>query len=75
MGVLYIWTPALFRKRAKVQFFLLLDLPIIIIKSESNEIRKIPVTLAPFLNLKNIIPSYFLIKKISSVPLFCGLES
>ena len=44
----------------------------IIIKLESNEIRKIPVILLPFLNLKNIIPRYILYKFL--VCPFYGLD-
>ena len=50
------------------------DLFTIMSKLESNEIRKILVLPIHFLNLKNIIPSYTLIKNFL-VCLFRGLDS
>ena len=46
---------------------------VIIIKLECSKSRKIPIIFLPFLNLKNIIQSYIIFKKIL-VCLFCGLD-
>ena len=40
------------------------DLLVIIIKLDSNEIRKLPVKFPPFKNLKDIILNYILFKTI-----------
>ena len=74
-GVLGAWIHALFFKRMKVPFFLVncesslkKCIHVIIIKLECSESRKIPVIFLPFPNLKNIIQSYILYKKISVCP-------
>ena len=62
--------PCPFPQKDKHAPFFLKDLPIIIIKLESNEIRKIPVIFLPFLDLNDIISSDILIKKILNVHFF-----
>ena len=54
-GVLGVYVPVLFFKRIQVSYFCLCNLLIIIIKLESNEIRKIPVICVPFPKLKHIV--------------------
>ena len=49
-------------------FYCLYDLLIVIIKLESYKIRKIPYVFLLFLNLKNIISSYILLKKLLLCP-------
>ena len=66
--------PCTFPERIKVPLFSLQDLRIIIIKLESNVIRKIHVIFLPFLNLKTIVPSYSLFTRFL-VCTFCRLDT